>query len=789
MRVSYTILRRFLPELSLSPEEVIEILRNQGFVVEESFLARDLFLLPLWVGTLEEARKEGAFVLCAVKVRERLFRVAVTSWGVPKVGSKVLLSIQNGVPLFFPVQGERGKEVYHDFLIALPPSFEEGDEVYEALVGDDVVMDVEITANRGDCLSVLGLARELSAHCSIPLAVPEVGYAEKNGDHRFRLENEALHLCPYYTGKYISSVTVKPSSFWIMKELLLMGMRPINNVVDVTNLVMLELGQPLHAFDASCIKDRTVLVREAREGERIITLDREERILRPGMLLIADVSSPIAVAGVMGGAETEVTPRTREVFLEAAVFDRVSIRRTAKALGVRTEASSRFERGVDPLRVLFSASRALTLLEKEGQAEVVGDWLVSGRPPVREREVTLYPSFISQRLSCDIPQEVSVRILKDLGFEVREEEEVLRVRVPSWRHDVGSAIDIVEEVGRVYGYDKIIASLPSFVFDPGNVLESEKLERRIREHLVHRGLHEAVTLSFVEEEMLEALGIGVEGCVPIENPLSKEQAVLRPSLCVSLLEVAHTNIRKERRGFGFFEIGRVFLWGGNGAPFFEGRRVGIVLLGSFEPTLWQENRVDFFTLKGILEGIGELCGLEFRIVRGGTPSFLEEGASFLVYSPSLRTRPLGWGGKVAQKVLQKLDIGEELYCLEIDLDLLAEEVRVPLGFELSLTSFPSVTRDISVVVDLSTSWDEVASLVLEEVKQRSMSLERFCLFDVFSGSPLPPSKKGFAFRLVFRDPARTLDEKEVEEWVQAIKGRLKETGRVMLREELVLPHD
>ncbi|MGQ9622289.1 MAG: phenylalanine--tRNA ligase subunit beta [Candidatus Caldatribacteriaceae bacterium] len=789
MRVSYAILKRFLPELSLSPEEVIEILRNQGFVVEESFSARDLFLLPLWVGTLEEARREGAFVLCTVKVRERLFRVAVSPWGVPQVGSKILLSIQNGVPLFFPVQGERGREVYHDFLVALPPFFEEGDEVYEALVGDDVVMDVEITANRGDCLSVLGLARELSAHCGIPLVVPEVRYTEKSGDHRFRLENRALHLCPYYTGRYISSVTVKSSSFWIMKELLLMGMRPINNVVDITNLVMLELGQPLHAFDASCIKDRTVLVREAQEGEKIVTLDREERTLRPGMLLIADISSPIAVAGIMGGAETEVTPRTRDVFLEAAIFDRVSIRRTAKALGVRTEASSRFERGVDPLGVLFSASRALTLLEREGQAEVVGDWLTSGRPPVKEREVTLYPSFISQRLSCDVPQEVSVHILRNLGFGVQEEGGVLRIYVPSWRHDVSSAIDIVEEVGRVYGYDKIVASLPSFAFDPGNIPENERLERRIREHLVHRGLHEAVTLSFAGEKMLEALGISREGCVPVENPLSKEQAVLRPSLCVSLLEVAHTNIRKERRGFGFFEIGRVFLRGGNGVPFLERRRMGVVLLGSSEPVLWQENRVGFFTLKGILEEIGELCGLGFRLTRGGTPSFLEEDASFLVYPPSRKTQPLGWGGRVAQKVLQKLDIGEELYCLEIDLDLLTEEAQTPLCFEFSLPSFPSVTRDISVVVDLLTPWDEVASLVLEEVKQRNMSLEHFRLFDVFSGSPLPPSKKGFAFRLVFRDPARTLDEREVEEWVQAIKGRLKETGRVMLREELVLPHD
>lgn len=786
MRVSYQLLRRFLPDLALRPEEVAAIFLNQGFVVETTFPARELFVGRLLAGTLVEARREGALSRCTVRVRSKTFEVLVHSWGAPEVGSKVLVGLENNVFLSLPVQGEREREVA-DFLVPLPSFLEEGDDVYEALVGDDTVFEVEVTANRGDCLSVLGLAREIAASCRIPLVLPEIRYPEKDIRHDFSLENEAVHLCPYYTGKYIPSLVVRPSPFWIVRDLLLGGMRPINNVVDITNLVMLEMGQPLHAFDASRIRGRVVRVREARENERLVTLDGEERALEKGMLVIADAFRPIAIAGIMGGQESEVGPSTREVFLEAALFDRVSVRRTARALGMRTEASARFERGVDPLCVLQAASRAVALLVEEGQAEVAAGWLVSGQPPYVEREVQVPVNFITQRLSSFISREEITGILEALGFRVTSEGEVLSVRVPSWRSDVREAIDIVEEVGRVHGYGSIISSFPSFAFDPGNIPQKESLITRIREHLVHRGLYEVVTLSLVDEDEAEVLG--VEDVARVLNPLSRDHVVLRPSLFPGLLRVVALNARRGRRSPGFFEVGRVFLRRGD--QFVEEERLGVLLWSYVEPSLWRRTSWDIFSLKGILEEIGEVARLSPQgfECRKETFPFLEEDRAFAVYASKTGEVFIGFGGRVPTPFLREHDIDGEVYYLEISLDLLGEMSSSPFFGEFSLPSFPSVIRDIAVVVDHSTPWSFVASRVEEEAKRHGMALEEFVLFDVFSGNPLPPDKKGFAFRLVFRAPDRTLAEEEVAAWVQIIKESLKRTGRVVLREEMTIPHE
>lgn len=783
MRVSYHLLRRFLPDLSLRPEEVVEILLNQGFVVESVFPARDLFLGKLCAGTLEEATREGAFSRCKVKVGARVATVFVASWGVPEVGSRVLVGAENDAFFFLPIRGEKERDTV-DFLIPLPASLEEGDDVFEAFVGDDVVFDVEVTANRGDCLSVLGLAREIAASCGIPLVLPEASYPEVHLDHGFHLENSAPHLCPYYTGKYIASLVVRPSPFWIVRDLVLAGMRPINNVVDITNLVMLEMGQPLHAFDAAKIRQKVVCVREAQENERIVTLDGEERVLKKGMLVIADALRPIALAGIMGGRDTEVGPTTRSVFLEAAFFDRVSVRRTARALGMRTEASSRFERGVDPLGVLQAASRVLALLVAEGSAEVAAGWLISGEPPHVPREIRVPLSLVKERLSCTVSPEKSLRILEGLGFQVSFEEDVLVVRVPSWRSDVREAIDIVEEIGRVHGYENIVSSFPSFTFDPGNVPKRESLCTRIREHLVHRGLYETVTLSLVDEDSVRVLG--VEDCVKVLNPLSRDHALLRPSLFSGLFGVARTNARRSRRGPGFFELGRVFFR--RGEEYREEERLGVLLWSYPQPSLWKRTSWDIFAAKGIFEEIGEMVGITPQELEWESVSlpFLERGEAFTV---SLRQRPLGFGGRVLSSLLREHDVEGELYYLEVFLDPLEE---VALAFSspvFSLSSFPSVVRDIAVVVDVTTPWSFVASCVAEEVQKHAMALEEFVLFDVFSGEPLPRDKKGFAFRLVFRAPDRTLAEEEVTAWVQLIKERLKQTGRVVLREEMMSTHE
>lgn len=783
MRVSYQLLKRFLPELSLPPEEVAAIFLNQGFVVESTFAARELFVGDLRAGTLEDVRKEGAFLRCTVKVCSEVSSILVPSWGVPEVGSRVLVGKENGIFLFLPIQGERERAVV-EFLVPLPSSLEEGDDVFEALVGNDVVFDVEVTANRGDCLSVLGLAREIAASCGVSPVLPEVRYREAPIDHGFRVENQALHLCPYYTGRYIAAVSVRPSPFWIVRDLVLAGMRPINNVVDITNLVMLEMGQPLHAFDAARIRGKTVCVREAEEHERLVTLDGEERVLQRGMLVIADAVRPIALAGVMGGQDTEVGPETREVFLEAAIFDRVSVRRTARALGMRTEASSRFERGVDPLGVLQAASRALALLSEEAHAQVASGWLTSGNPPHTAREISVTLDFVTERLSCPLSSEEAVRILRGLGFQATCEGKRLTVRVPSWRLDVREAIDIVEEIGRVRGYDHIMPSFPSFAFDPGNPPRKERLSARLREHLVHRGLYEVVTLALVSEE--EAKILEVADVASVLNPLSRDHVILRPLLFPGLFGVARTNARRGRRSPGFFEFGRVFRREEREKGYREEEHLGILLWHSPQPSLWKRIPWDVFSLKGLCEEIGEIAGIPQRDLgwREEVFPFLERGQAFVVHTPQ---GVLGFGGKVRSSLLREHDIDGELYYLEVVLGVL--EAVVPSPGQFVLPAFPSVIRDVAVVVDAATPWAFVESCVVETAKQCSMALEEFVLFDVFSGDPLPRDKKSFTFRLIFRSPDRTLAEEEVTAWVNTIKERLKQTGRVVLREEMALAHE
>ncbi|MGC8778556.1 MAG: phenylalanine--tRNA ligase beta subunit-related protein, partial [Candidatus Caldatribacteriaceae bacterium] len=342
MRVAYSILKRFLKDLDVSPQELATLLIEQGLVVEKVSYIEDIFAFPFFAGTLEKVRETFPYSECLVKLKEKTFLVKVKNWGVPQEGTRVLVSLREEIPSFSLVPGEEREVV--EFLIPLPDAVPEGENVSHSLFGYDAILDLEITSNRGDCLSIMGIARDLSAKLDLDWEKPRISYREVEIPSVPVLRDEDQDLCPYYTGKLITNVTVKPSPWKIIKELSLLGLRPINNVVDATNLVMMETGQPLHAFDASRIQDNLVVVRRAKKGEKIVTIDGLERELSQEMLVIADSRSPIGIAGIMGGQNTEVSPTTREVFLESALFNRISIRRTSRTLGLRTEASARFER-------------------------------------------------------------------------------------------------------------------------------------------------------------------------------------------------------------------------------------------------------------------------------------------------------------------------------------------------------------------------------------------------------------------------------------------------------------
>ncbi|MCX6090364.1 MAG: phenylalanine--tRNA ligase subunit beta [Candidatus Atribacteria bacterium] len=628
MKVSYSILKRFLPDLAVPVETIGRVLTDQGFVIESLSPINELFSPALLAATVESVKKGITTSTCSLRINDTVFPIKVENWGVPPEGQRVMVTrTEDGIhtsPVLHPRTGEKA-----EFLISIPHDFPEGTNVYRELVGPDWIINIEITANRGDCLSLKGLTREIAAGLDIDSQFPQPSYQTSDFTSDFQLSDEAFDLCPYYTGRHLTGVTVKPSPWWIIKELYCLGCRPINNVVDITNLVMMETGQPLHAFDASLIQGKTLVVRRAHNGESITTIDGIERKLASHHLVIADATTPVGIAGVMGGIDSEVTPYSEDVFLEAAIFQGASVRRTSRELGLRSEASSRFERGVDPNGVLAASERTLSLIQETGSASIAENWSIVGESKYPLRHIDFSPQDIRDLMACPIPTNQMGRIMEKLGFSVMTcRPDCISVKVPSWRRDVATTVDCAEEIGRVYGYGNIETKLPEFPFDPGNRTPVSLQEEGLRQYLVSRGLKETVTLSLVSEITINLLALPKEHLVMVENPLSQDKVILRPDLFVAGLEVLKTNVTRGRENFGFFEIGNVYgRTRDDSHPFLEEKRLLIILSGSSFPPLWQQQaETDLFSLKGLAEEVGDLFGipssqLTFVHLDDGNPYF------------------------------------------------------------------------------------------------------------------------------------------------------------------------
>lgn len=792
MKVTYRMLKNLLPELEVPSVELAAILTDQGLVVEEIISALDIFSPDLVTGYIENVERHTEYSRCKIHTGNDAFFIHVSHWGAPPEGSAVVLNMGGEKPTTSPLLDERVDDPA-PYLIVLPGEWEPGKKVTKALVGEDTVIQFEITANRGDCLSVVGLAREVSAKLGIDVVLPEAGFHSSGRHSPFHIENaDAFDACPYYTGRHIRGVRVQPSSWPVIRDLYLLGMRPINNIVDYTNMVMIETGQPLHAFDALHLRGNRVVVRRALRGEKLVTLDGIERTLDGSMLVIADAEKPVALAGIMGGLKSEVTPSTREVILEAALFDNVSVRQTARALGFRTEASSRFERGVDPEQVISSAGRVLSLLQKEYSGlEVMEPWLVAGTPPSRPKEISLSFSLVEEIMSASIAPDEVKGVLRRLGFVVHETGNgTISVQTPTWRTDVNESIDLIEEIGRVHGYDRIRASLPQVDYDPGDATLEELLERRIRCFLVDRGMSEIITLSLVGQETLHMAGCEQGQCVSLLNPLSQDYAYLRPNLAISALEVLRTNVSRGREKLGFFEIGDAFERSGKEEeyPFQEQKRVIVIFPGSLAPPLWQEKegrREVFYRLKGLWESLLELARVhlpEDCFSPHEEPDGLcDPEFSFTAFTPGKEL--LAWGGHVRRDIVRAYDFWGDFYYLEIRLEKMAALSRLGSFNFQEINRFPAVRRDISILADRSIQWKTVEKAVSRAVNEESMRLERLELFDHFQGDPLPKGLSSLSFMVIFRAGDRTLTDDEVDNWVRILKNELKKIEGIHLREE------
>ncbi len=650
----------------------------------------------------------------------------------------------------------------------------------------DVVLDLDLTPNRPDLLAVVGVAREVAALTGASLRPPstEPPVGPVPAARLVSVTIEAPDLCPRYTATAVEGVRIAPSPLWLQRRLYLCGMRPINNVVDVTNYVMLELGQPLHAFDADTLQGG-IRVRRARAGERIMTIDGVERELQEGMLVIADAAVPVAVAGVMGGAATEVSATTRRIVLESAHFAPRSVRRTARALRLATEASRRFERGVDPEGTVRAADRATALIVALAGGQAAAGHVDVYPAPQPSRTIHLTAADINELLGHTYTPETIAATLRALEFGVEVAGAALTVQVPSFRRDVEGPADLAEEVARIHGYDTIPTTLPAGSLPPPLPDPARQRAQVARRTLVGCGYQEVITYSLVDGGQLQRLDSTApwpapprgEGMIPVYNYMSVDHAYLRTTLLGSLLETLAANLRHRERAY-LFELARVYLPPLAPLPA-EPLRLALVFAGSREPLAWNTSREpgDFFDLKGAVEAVlAALRVAEVRFVATQHVTFHPGRCAAVVAGAD--GAQLGILGQVHPRVAERFDLGgRAVYAAELDFDALVRRAGEAPPFQ-PLPRFPGVAIDLAVVVDEAVPEAEVAAAIRAA---GAPLLAELRLFDVYRGAPVPPGRKSLAYALLYRAPDRTLTDAEAAAVQATIEAHLRERFGATIR--------
>lgn len=655
----------------------------------------------------------------------------------------------------------------------LPEDTPVGLSIAEFLGKDDVTLELGVTPNRGDCLSIIGVAREVSAICGKPLCYPEPALVEAGPDIRplSSVTVEDPIGCPRYAARLVQGVNIGPSPDWLRERVEAVGIRSINNIVDVTNFIMMELGQPLHAFDFDRLREHRIVVRRAHQGERFSTLDGVERTLYDDTLLICDGVGPVAIAGIMGGLDSEITEGTSRVLIEAAHFQPQSIRRSSKKLGLRTESSFRFERGVDPEGLIRSLDRAAQLMMEVGGGEIAAGRLdVYPNPmkaPVLRLRVERANRFLGTRLTADEMADV----LRKIEMQVKElDADQLEVVPPLFRPDITREVDLAEEVVRLVGYDRVPVTAPVSATEAAGFDPHLRIRQELKYSLRGAGFMEVLNYSFISDDLIKKLQLpeGDRRLAPVRllNPLSEEQAVMRTSLVPGLLQTARSNFDRGNEDLRIFELSKVFLSRpGENLPEERHHLVGL-MAGKRNPDLLYGDKedVDYADVKGAAELILNslyLSGCSFSAE--DLPPYFNQGMAALVVHNG---RCLGALGRVAPEVEEAFDLKKPAYLFEFDFDdLFAARSDRPLF--RPLPKFPSVIRDMAIVVDEEVTVQEPLDYV---ISRREPLLELVEVFDVFKSRQLGEGKRSIGYRLVYRSANRNLTDEEVND----IHGKLAE---------------
>ncbi|MGB9662978.1 MAG: phenylalanine--tRNA ligase subunit beta [Moorellaceae bacterium] len=794
MRVPYGWLREYV-ELELPPEELAHRLTMAGIPVENIIYPRS-DLAGVVVGEIKSLERHpyaDHLKVCLVDIGGQVLQVVTGAPNV-RIGQRVAVALEGArLPEGREIRRAsfRGVESQgmlcsaqelgldtalvapedREGILTLAPDARLGSEAAGALGLQETVLELELTPNRADCLSIQGVAREVAALTGAPLRWPSINLSEEGplASELAAVQIEAADMCGRYVARIVRGVKIGPSPAWMQARLRACGLRPLCNVVDITNYVMLERGQPLHAFDYDLLRGKKIVVRRARPGEKLVTLDGQERVLEPDLLVIADAERAVALAGVMGGLETEVTASTVNVFIESAHFDGAAIRRASRLLGLRSESSLRFERGVDMEGAPQAADRAAELMQLLAQGKISPgclDVYARKREPV---VITLRPERVNFHLGTDLAVEEIKGLLTRLHLQV-EGENPLRVTVPSSRGDLTQEIDLVEEVARLYGYDRLPVTIPGGVVAGEKKSARQLWEEAGREAALACGLTEVITYSFINPKVWDVLRLPVEHpwrrTVALQNPLREEQSVLRTTLLPGLLEVAGRNASRKVMPVAIFELGRVFLPRESELPKEPLRLAGLVMGAEERGWSWPEQEMDFYYLKGIVEEILRRLRVPgIRFAATASWPFLHPGRGAEIYSEDIE---LGFLGELHPDVTRSYDLPYRVYVFELDWETAGRVPKVAPVYK-PLPRFPAVERDLAVVVPEEITAEEVLQVILSA---GGSYLKDCRLFDVYRGEQIASGHKSLAYTLTFQEEARTLTDEEVNAALGQIEREL-----------------
>jgi len=746
------------PEKPSIPADIAAGHKIYGPVVAAEVTAVENVGVNLWKATLNDGKDSAEVVTPCVNLHEGDL-VAYNT----KTNSICTLADLHAEQKEFPHCIPDGIFILHEEGMNL------GDDIKPVINADDHVVEFEITPNRPDCLSIIGLAREAAAtfDAELRLHTPVVkGGAEGNLVELLDVETPAADLCPRYTARMVRNVKIAPSPKWMRERLRSMGVRPINNIVDITNYVMLEYGQPMHAFDYRYVKGGKIVVRRAEEGEELTTLDGNVRKLTADHLVIADDTRAVGLAGIMGGLNSEIVDDTVDVVFESANFNGTCIRKGALSLGMRTEASAKFEKGLDILNTLPAVNRACELVELLGAGEVVDGVIDILNYVPQPTVLTLEPEKINALLGTDVAADEMVRILKSVGFEVEGDQ----VTVPSWRGDVLRMADLAEEVARFYGYNNIPCTLVSGETTQGGYSDEQKLEQLLGSVCRTCGYDEIITYSFISPTYYDKIRWATDDArresFKILNPLGEDTSIMRTTVLPSMLEILTRNYNYRNKTAKLYEIGRIYLGGREDGLATESKILSIGAYGA---------DMDFFAMKGVIEAaLNEIRAKDVRFEACSDNPSYHPGRCAKVY---VGENEIGVFGQIHPLVAKNYDVDADFYCAELSFDALFAARGEDAVYQ-PLPKFPAVTRDIAVVCDKAVTVGALEDCIRRGAKGL---LKEVVLFDIYTGTGIPEGKKSVAFNLTLRADDRSLTAEEADADVKSILDLLASELNAVLR--------